>query len=327
MNPNPFNVTTLTPDPTVMAAFDAPLAAVTGAFSYSGKYITRRLLAAGAQVLNLSGSPHRPDPFNGRVQTAPFNFDHPEALAASLQGVDTLYNTYWVRFDHAESTYTRAVANTRTLLHAAQAAGVRRFVHISITNPSASSPLPYFKGKADLEEAVRSSGLSYAILRPTVIFGLEEILINNIAWLLRRFPAFTIPGSGKYALQPIYVEDLAALAVQAAGSSQDMTLDAVGPEIYTFEALVRLLAQVVESRALIFHAPVTVSLWLSRIVGALTGDVVLTNDEIVGLMAGLLVSQTAPTGTTSLKTWLYENRSIIGRRYASEIKRHYRPKD
>jgi NADH dehydrogenase len=190
---------------------------VTGAFGYTGKYITRRLLAKGVRVKTLTGHPDRENSFGDQVTVAPFNFDDPVALAESLRGATTLYNTYWVRFEHGDATFAKAVENTKTLIAAAGEAGVSRIVHVSITNPSPDSALPYFKGKALLEEAIIQSGLSYAIIRPTVIFGLEDILVNNIAWILRRFPVFAVPGGGGYRLQPIYVEDMADIAVSAGG--------------------------------------------------------------------------------------------------------------
>ena len=301
-------------------------AVITGAFGYTGKYIARRLLAEGQEVLTLTGRPERAgtgDEFGGRVKALPFCFDDPARLRASLEGADTLYNTYWVRFDHGERTFARAVENTRALFRAASEAGVRRVVHVSITNPSLDSPLPYFRGKAQLELALRESGLSYSILRPTVIFGSEDILINNIAWLLRRFPLFTVPGSGAYRLQPVYVEDMARLAVQAAHGSQNELRDAVGPEIFSFDELLELVARTVGSRALRIHLAPELALALSSGVGALLGDVVLTRDEIAGLSAGLLVSSAAPTGTTRLADWLAANRDRVGQKYASEIRRHY----
>src|ERR671924_1111896 len=159
--------------------------AVTGAFSYSGKYITKRLLARGEQVITLTGHPNRPDPFSGKVKAYPLDFDE-AGMARSLWGVDVLVNTYWVRFDKDENTQPRAVENTRKLINAAKVAGVKRVVHISIANPSADSHLPYYWGKAANEKTVMESGLSYAILRPTVLYGGgEDILINNIAYLLR----------------------------------------------------------------------------------------------------------------------------------------------
>ncbi len=302
------------------------LHAVTGAFGYTGRYIARRLLAAGHQVITLTGRPEgAPPEFTGRVRAVPFHFDQPEALRANLTGVDTLYNTYWVRFDYGDHTFERAVANTRALIWAARQAGVRRLVHVSITNPSLTSSLPYFHGKALLEQAVRDSGLAYTILRPTVIFGAEDILINNIAWLLRHFPIFAVPGSGKYRLQPIFVEDMAELAVRAGAAQENQCLDAVGPDIFTFNELLELVARSLGSRALRMHLPAELALQLSRLIGLWLGDVVLTRDEVAGLSAGLLVSAAAPTGQTHLADWLAQNRATVGRSYASEVKRHYNP--
>ncbi|MBU1660118.1 MAG: NAD(P)H-binding protein [Chloroflexi bacterium] len=298
--------------------------AVTGAFGYTGKYITRRLLAKGEQVITLTGNPKRPNPFAGQVTAYPFDFDAPEQLTETLRGVDTLYNTYWVRFDHGDRTHSRAVANTRILLRAAKDASVRRIVHVSITNPTLDSPLPYFRGKAQLEQAVGQSGLSHAILRPTVIFGREDILINNIAYLLRRFPIFAVPGDGSYRLQPIYVEDMAALAVEAGGREDNFTWDAVGPEIYTFDELVRRIRVAAGSRSRIIHLPPGLTLTLSRLIGMAVKDLVLTRDELRGLMAGLLVSAEAPRGQQSLGVWLDENQKTLGARYASEMARHYK---
>ncbi len=296
--------------------------AVTGAYSYSGKYITRRLLAQGHEIITLTGHPDRPDPFGGKVKAYPLDFDE-AGMARSLAGVDTLYNTYWVRFSQGANTQARAVENTRKLVNAAGTAGVRRIVHISITQPSADSPLPYFKGKAQNEAAVMASGLSYAILRPTVLFGAEDILINNIAWLLRRFPFFALPGDGSYRLQPIFVEDLAQLAVQAGARNDNLIWDAVGPDIFTFREMTQIIGQHIGYAKILVAVPPSLALAASKIVSAFVGDVVLTQDEVDGLMAGLLVSSEPPRGTTHLADWLTENKDSIGARYASELARHY----
>ncbi len=297
--------------------------AVTGAFSYSGKYITHRLLAQGDEVITLTGHPDRPDPFNGKVKAFPLVFEQ-EALARSLQGVEVLYNTYWIRFDQGGNTQPQAVNHTQILARAAKQAGVRRMVHVSITNPSADSPLPYFWGKAANEKAVCESGMGYAILRPTVLFGREDILINNIAWLLRHFPFFGQIGAGQYRLQPVFVDDLARLAVETGGMDEDLTWDAVGPDIFTFDALVRLVGTSIGHSRPIVHLPPRLALRVAQAISLLVHDVVLTPEEVDGLMAGLLVSPEAPRGTTRLGDWLKDNRATVGRRYASELERHYR---
>ncbi len=299
------------------------LSIVTGAFGYTGKYLTRRLLAMGKRVKTLTGHPDRPNPFGDRVSVAPFNFDDPAALVESLRGATTLYNTYWVRFNRGVATFDLAVENTRKLFRAAREAGVRRVVHVSIANPSEDSPLPYYRGKALLEKSLTESGLAYGIVRPTVIFGDEDILINNITWLLRRFPVFAVLGAGDYRIQPIFVEDMAALMADVGGRDENVVVDAVGPEVYTFDTLVRMVKKTVRSRAWIVHVPPRLGLFLSQLIGAIVGDVVLTREEVDGLMGNLLVSSGPPTGRTRLSEWLVQHAHTVGARYASEVKQHY----
>jgi NADH dehydrogenase len=228
-----------------------------------------------------------------------------------------------VRFNYGQMTFERAIHNTQTLFQAAHNAGVQRVVHISITNPGIDSPLPYFHGKAVVEGNLQQFDWIYHIIRPTVVFGREDILINNIAFLLRHLPVFAIPGSGNYRLQPIFVEDLARIAVQAGQSSENQVIDAVGPDILSFKALVRLIAAAVGSRAWIIHLPPAVGLFLSRVIGVLFRDVLLTPDELKGLMAELLISRQTPTGQTSIRDWLASNAETCGAAYASELQRHY----
>ncbi len=304
----------------MMSEFDV----VTGAFGYTGKYIARRLLSSGQQVKTLTGHPLRPNPFGDQISVAPFNFDNPRELVRDLSGAATLYNTYWVRFNRGQVSFDRAVANSAVLLSAAAEAGVQRIVHISIANPSKDSPLPYYRGKALVEEAVLESGLSYAILRPTFIFGVEDILLNNIAWFLRRFPLFLVPGSGEYRVQPIFAEDVAELAVTAGGHRENLIMDTAGPEVFTFNQLLRLVAGSVGSKTRILHVPPGLALFFSKLAGLLTGDVVLTQDEVRGLMADLLISAEPAKGTTSLSQWIAQNSAELGSRYTSELKQHYR---
>lgn len=298
---------------------------VTGAFSYTGKYIARRLLAQGEAVRTLTGHPHRPHPFGDQVEVYPYNFDRPDALVESLRGAEVLYNNYWIRFAYGEMTFERAVDNTRVLIKSARRAEVARIVHISITNADEGSRLPYFRGKGSVERLIRESGLSYAILRPTVIFGKEDILINNIAWFLKTFPAFGIFGDGRYRIQPIYVDDLAAMAVEAAQKDEDVVMDAAGPETFTFDQLVHVIKETVNGKARVLHLPRRLGLFFTGIVGRFVKDVVLTRDEVAGLMGDLLYSKEDPGGTTRLSGWLQEHRKEVGAKYASELQRHYRP--
>lgn len=268
--------------------------AITGAFSYTGKYLAPLLLSRGHKIRTLTNHPDSSNPLIYQVRVAPYRFEEPAALAKSLEGCDVLVNTYWVRFPHGAMTFERAVENTRTLIDAARSAGVRRIVHVSIANASLDSPLAYYRGKARLEEAVRNSGLSFAILRPTVIFGREDILINNIAWFVRRFPVFAVPGDGLYGLQPIFVGDMAALLADAAERTDDYSIDAVGPEAYSFNDLVSLIAKTIGRPARMVHAPAPLAYVATRAMGWFLRDTVLTWEEYRGLMDDLLVSRDIP---------------------------------
>ena len=295
--------------------------AVTGAFGYSGKYIAQRLLDRGYRVRTLTNSIHRQNPFGDKVETHPFNFDNSEKLTDSLKGVSVLYNTYWVRYNYNTFTFSAALRNTLTLFNSAKEAGVERLVHISITNPSKASHLEYFRGKATAEKALQESGISYSILRPAVLFGKEDILINNIAWVLRRSPVFGVFGDGNYRLQPIYVDDLAKLAVEQGENRENTIIDAIGPETFTYKGLVQKIGRIIGKKRLIISIPPTIGYITASLVGKMLDDVLITRDEVEGLMAGLLYVDSPPAGETKLTNWTAEHAESLGRHYASELAR------
>ena len=299
---------------------------VTGAFSYSGSRIAERLLDSGRAVKTLTFHPQRRHPLQARVQTFPYRFDDPVALARTLDGVDTLYNTYWVRFDHGRTTFADAITNSRTLFHAAGRAGVARIVHLSIANPSIESKLPYFRGKALVERELADLDVPYSIVRPTWIFGGDyDVLANNIAWILRRTPIFALPGSGRYPVQPVHIDDVARICLRAAQADGEEIVDAAGPETMSFHELVQTIRSAVGAHAPIVHLPPLAMTFIARALGFVLRDVVLTSDEISGLTSGLLVSHQAPLGRIAFSEWVGENSRSIGRSYANELERHFAP--
>jgi NADH dehydrogenase len=297
---------------------------VTGAFSYSGRSIAAALTDTGRRVRTLTGHPGRA-PLDSPLEIRPLDFDDQLGLVASLEGVTTLYNTYWVRFAHAGIDHELAVANSRTLFSAAKRAGVQRIVHVSITHPSVDSPWPYFRGKALVERALAEAEVPYAVLRPAILFGGDGVLLNNIAWLLRHLPVFAVGGRGDYRIRGIHVDDLAQLCVRKGTERDDSIIDAVGPERPTFVELVTSIRDVIGSHARIVPVPVpgaAVPL-LSRLVGLALHDVLLTRDEYEAMAAGLADTEGPATGTTALSEWLAAHRDDLGRRYANELERHF----
>jgi len=297
---------------------------VTGAYSFTGRFIARRLLAEERRIKTLTNHPQRAGAEDITAEVAPLQFADRAALVESLRGADVLYNTYWVRFRHGRVRFGDAVANTRILVGAARDAGVRKVVHISVSNPSVDSPLDYYAGKARAENAVRESGLQWAIVRPTLIFGAGDILINNIAWLLRRLPVFGIPGRGDYRLQPVAGEDVAEIATWAAAQGGNVTVDAAGPDIIYYSEMVESIAIAVGRHPRFVYISPRNAVRAAGIIGRLVRDVTLSEPELQGLMQELLVSREKPRGTRRLDNWLLSNANGIGRSYASELERHWR---
>jgi nucleoside-diphosphate-sugar epimerase len=298
---------------------------VTGAFSYSGSRIAELLIESGREVRTITNHPDREHPLRARVQASPYRFDDALALARSFEGITTLYNTYWVRFERGGTTFANAVANSGALFEAARRAGVARIVHLSIANPSIDSPLPYYRGKALVEQALTAADVPYSIVRPTWIFGGgREVLANNIAWILRRMPIFVVPGDGRYLVQPIHVDDLAHICLRAAHGLGDVIMDAAGPDTMSFEELVRAIRHAVGRHTPILHAPPAAMTALARALGLVVRDVVLTADEIRGLTSGLLVSHQPALGHISFMEWLNETAPTLGGAYANELDHHFR---
>ena len=299
-------------------------AVVTGAFSYTGGFIARRLLRSGVRVTTLTRHPDMQNAFGGKVKVAPLDFSDRAALSRSMEGAEVLYNTYWIRFERGDTTFDGAVKNSKLLFEAAIDAGISKIVHISVSNPAPNSPLPYFSGKWRVEEALQDTGIPYAIIRPTLVFGKGDLLLNNIAWAIRRFPFFPIYGDGDYPVQPIYAEDLATQAVAAASTTENFTADAAGPETLSFGDLLSRIESAMGVRRRFIRVPPTLGLALTSVIGLLMRDVVLTRDEIDGLMSGLLTSDAPPIGTTRLNDWLTNNADNLGRNYQSELQRNFR---
>lgn len=300
--------------------------AITGVLGYSGRYIAAEAARRGYRIIGLTDSADRlPNPQGYELRPLPWS-----TAENVLIGVDVLINTYWVRFSyagkgHAAFSHDMAVENTKKLFAAAQAAGVKRIIHTSITHPDAQSELPYFRGKAELESALEATGIPHSILRPAVLFGetpAESILINNMAWVLRHLPAVATFGRGNYRLQPIHAQDFAELALDEAAQTEPHRIrNATGAETYSFRELWQLLAQGMHLHRPVLPVPAWFGLLAAQILGTLLGDVMLTREEIEGLSQGRLAVDTPPAGQRSLRAWVEQYADELGCTYASELAR------
>ncbi len=174
-----------------------------------------------------------------------------------------------------------------------------------------------------MERALAECDLPYAIVRPAILFGGDGVLLNNIAWLLRRLPVFAIGGRGDYRIRGIHVDDLARLCLAKALETHDSVTDAVGPERPTFTELVCAIGDAVGSRARVLHVPGATVPVFARLLGLALHDVLLTADEYRAMAAGLADTDGPATGPTALSAWLAEHGEGLGLRYANELRRHF----
>lgn len=300
--------------------------AVTGAFSFTGSHVARELLRRGHTVRTLTGHPDKPA-WAEDVAVHPFSFDDPARLQRSLRGAQVLVNTYWMRFPRKGVTFADAVENTRILMEAAKKAGVKRVVHLSVTNASPDAIVPYYRAKAAAEQVVRGSGLPVAIVRPTMIFGEDDVLLNNLAWMLRHLPVFPMVGLGRYRIQPVHVGDVARIVVDLVASRSTATVDAAGPDQLEYREFVRVLKRALGKRRLVVPTPAPFALVMGKLTGLALRDVVATRDEMRTLRASLMTSDQEPLGQVRLQDWLRDHRDTVGRRWASDLGRHFRGVD
>lgn len=297
---------------------------VTGAFGNTGRAITALLTARDRRVRTLTN--HAPGAGAGerdRIEAVRYAFGEPDRLARAFDGVDTFYNTFWMRTGDA-SGYDLAVARCRALIDAAASAGVRRIVQLSVAHPSLDSPYPYFRAKARVEAAVAACGVPSAVVRPALIFGGESVLVNNLAWVLRHSPVFGIAGDGNYRVRPVHVDDVARLCVDVAAGDAAVTVDAVGPERPTYRELVTTVRDAVGARTRVVSMPPRLVLAASKALGFVLRDEVLTRDELVSTIEGLADTEGPPTGSVSLRAWVAEHAAELGRSYVNERRRRGR---
>ena len=296
---------------------------VTGAFGYTGRWIAHQLLEQGEKVRTLTNAVGRDDPFDGQVEVHPLDFEDKAALVESLRGADVLYNTYWVRYNHQSKKFDHGIAtrNCSIMFEAAKEAGVRRIVHFSVAHPDQAPGWSYFAGKVDSEESLKKVGISYAIVRPTVLFGGgRNVLVNNIAWMLRYMPVFGYFGWGKYPIQPVHVRDVARIAIELGAGTEDITRDATGPETYRYKDFVKLIGRSMRVRRIIMPVPPLMGWMAGQVMGVFLKDMVITRAEIKGLMQGLVASDEEPLGVIKFSEWIEGKGDGIGRKYHNDLK-------
>jgi len=310
-------------------------AAITGANSYTGRYISKILLAStdtNFKIRNLTNSPNRKHDLGEKAfETMPLAYHDTSQMAKILEGTDVLFNTYWVRYnDYKGITREQSIQNSKNIVDAAKMAGVKKIVYSSHTQTSLDSPLQYIRGKAEVEQYIRESGLEYGFVKPCCIFGDtpdESIVINNISYFMRTFPVFPVSGdASSYHLQPVHVRDLAELMVDCATDPAKTSheVDAVGHKFTVNELLTTIKDTLGLRRLIVNHVPIDVCYYGTKPIDLIFNDKFIERDDLLLMSSGITCSLEPPTGKRKLTDFLEKYKDTIGRRYISSNARYYK---
>ncbi len=230
---------------------------VTGATGFVGRALLPRLAEAGLEVRCLV-RPSRRSPRLPRgipMQVSIASLEDARGLRAALVGVDTVIHLAGAEW-HGRRGDVFAVdaAGTRALVEAAREAGVGRLVYLSHLGADRASAYPVLKAKGIAEEFIRQSGLTYTIVRSTLLYGAEDVFLNVVAALVKLGPGlFFMPGDGRISLQPLWVEDLVTCLEWSLSdlTSLNQTIALGGPEFVTFGQMVQTVMDVLGVRRLV----------------------------------------------------------------------------
>ncbi|HUO05728.1 MAG TPA: NAD(P)H-binding protein [Candidatus Binataceae bacterium] len=252
-------------------------AAIAGGSGFIGSAIARRMAAAGNLEVRILS--RNPEAARKRMNLPGIEFvrgdvTEPATLVPAIAGADVIvaamqFDGYPVENSRRGLTFERVdYAGTVALIDAAKKAGARHFIYISGAASDETSSHPAFRAKGRTERAVRESGLTYTIFRPSLVYGPGGMAITMFVRMLRFAPVFGVPGTGKQKVQPVLVDDLAQCVTMAAqGRGRNGVYDIGGPDLMTFDDMMRVIMDATGYRRPLFHIPAG----LMRAIGAVAG--------------------------------------------------------
>jgi uncharacterized protein YbjT (DUF2867 family) len=247
---------------------DAKIVALAGGSGFIGRAIARRLLAGGGitvRVLTRNPEKARAHFDLPGVEFVSADIAQPASLKDALAGVSTIvdaiqFDGYPVENPQRGLTFERIdYGGALALIDAAKQAGVAQFIYISGAAADENSAHPAFRAKGRAERAIRESGLTYTIFRPSLVYGPQDKVVNGLARALRYAPVFGVPGTGRQKVQPLLVDDFAACVMLAvSGRGRNGTYDIGGPDLMTFDEMMRIIMDASGHRRPLFHIPETI---------------------------------------------------------------------
>jgi len=313
--------------------------AITGALSYTGRYVTKQLIqrfgASNIKIINIE-SRKLTNPFSNELEmvTVPFDFEKPVNMSRALEGSEFFLASYWVRFDDFEGgpSRERVVQNAKTLVDAAERAGVGRYVFTSHTQSDPNCFIPYIAGKARVENYVKDRFAGrFGVVKPCAIFGAtprESILVNNLAYLMRTFPVLAVVGDGRYPLHPVHVEDVARLVVESGLDEhglKEYDWDAVNPEKTDYIDLLETLRGAIGARTVFVKGvPESLAYWATKPINWWHDDILIDRTDINLMTEHITKSDKEALGRIRLSDWANENGNELGRVYINSMAQYYR---
>ncbi len=266
---------------------------LTGATGTVGSALLRRLSTAGEPVRCLVRDPRGLGEQRVRVQLALGDLANPPSFRNALRGVDTVVHLAASIRDqpYASIEELNAVATLR-LVRAAERAGARRFVFFSALGARPHSRTRFFRAKALAEQAVVSSSLETAVFRPSIVYTPGDPWLT----LLERFsylPAIPVSGSGRALYQPIWAEDVAGCSMAAlmASGPRRRRFDLAGPELLSYDDIVRVAIEATGRRRPLLHVPLPLVRTTLKLLGSVAGQKAFATWEEAELMEEPMISE------------------------------------
>jgi uncharacterized protein YbjT (DUF2867 family) len=264
---------------------------VTGGTGFVGGHVVRALRDAGRPVRCLVRDPGRAEALRAQgCELVTGDLTDAASLRKAVEGVESVVHLVAIRQGRQEQFERIMSQGTHDLLAAAQAAGVRRFVHMSALGVSEETKdlVPYYRAKWEMEQAVDGSSLPYVIFRPSFVFGPDGGMLPTFRKLAKLTPVTPIAGSGAQRLQPIWADDVAAYFARALDedAATNRTFELGGPDVVTWNELWSRLKQALGVRRPSIHVPMGLMRANALVTERLPGDIPLTRDLLKMMEAG-----------------------------------------
>ncbi len=232
---------------------------MTGGTGFVGTHLSIELASRSYKAVCLARDPKKAAPLAQKgVSFVKGDVTDPATLPPAFKDVDTVIHLVGILVESKGATYRRVhVEGTRNVVNACLKAGVRRYIHISALGTRKDAVSEYHKTKWEAEEIVRSSGLDYTILRPSVMFGEGDKFTNTFASAMRLSPFVIVPGNGKNRMQPVFVKDVAKALAASVGmeATKGNTYEIAGPIALSFDEIIDAIAGAIGRKRLKVHAP------------------------------------------------------------------------